>query len=629
MKKNITINLCGRLYQIDEDAYELLSHYTDTLRDYFKKQEGGEETADDIEERIAELFDDLKAQGVEAITIEHVQDIIHQIGEVEEIAGAGDAESSEKSSNNAQSQQPKKPQNNKKFFRDSQNKLLAGVLAGCAQYFGGSADAWRWAFVILSVLWFCIIGFWPLTFTVPFAAYPIVGIIAVPLVILSILFSALPVCAYLLVVIFAPLTKTAEDTLKMKGKEVNPQNLVAEVQEATLAKERKKNGKSGWDIFVGIISVGLSTFFTIAFIVALCFFVAFMVASVQKADQWWNVYEAEDFQAIYIPVICCGVLLLTSIGILLYCSIHAAMSSFGKTKSMSATQRVIWFLLWVASSVGFVGCWVWGASRLAKVQTARWDARSARVIDESLTDAMGNVFSKEEWDFFQQNGWEMVTAENVDRYTYRGEYFTGDESVRYLDDCNDYEPLIYTARKHEDDVEPGYYRLSAVAKANNENKFIYLYGVTIDEATNDSVAFADKVKVIPNCGLAGGNIWEALGGEPEGRVVTKESSSLTVGAVQIPLGEKVVVENSKPLIDPIVKEFVDRFSEGDKRRALGVNNGKGYGWSFVYIDSIRVDKPHNTIFYGVTTDPSITGAAPTTGWFSATDFKLEKIGELK
>ena len=628
MKKNITINLCGRLYQIDEDAYELLSHYTDTLRDYFRKQEGGEETADDIEERIAELFDDLKAQGVEAINIEQVQAIIHQIGEVEEIAGAGDAESSEKSSNNAQSQQPKKPQNNKKFFRDSQNKLLAGVLAGCAQYFGGSADAWRWAFVILSVLWFCIIGFWPLTFTVPFAAYPVFGIIAVPLVILSILFSALPVCAYLLVVIFAPLTKTAEDTLKMKGKEVNPQNLVAEVQEATLAKERKKNGKSGWDIFVGIISVGLSTFFTIAFIVALCFFVAFMVASEKMADQWWNVYEAEDFQAIYIPVICCGVLLLTSIGILLYCSIHAAVSSFGKTKSMSATQRVIWFLLWVASSVAFVGCWVWGASRLAKTQSARWDARSVRVIDESLTDAMGNVFSKEEWDFFQQNGWEMVTAENVDRYTYIGEYMTGDESVRYLDDCNDYTPLVYTARKHEDDLEPGIYRLSAVVKANNENKFIYLYGVNIDEQTGDSTVFTDQVLEIPNCGLMGGNIWRALKGEPESKVVTKESSSLTLGAVTVPLSSKVVVQNSELVDDSVLLDYVNSMSDRTKRRILGANNGQGYGWSYIYIDSIRVDNPHNTIFYGVTTDENITGKPATTGWFSATDFKLEKIGSV-
>ncbi|MBO7570007.1 MAG: PspC domain-containing protein [Bacteroidaceae bacterium] len=630
MKKNITINLCGRLYQIDEDAYELLSHYTDTLRDYFKKQEGGEETANDIEERIAELFDDLKAQGVEAITIEHVQAIIHQIGQVEEIAGGNDAgsESSEKSSSYAKSEQARKPQNSKKFFRDSQNKLLAGVLAGCAQYFGGSADGWRWGYVILSVLWFCIIGFWPLTFTLPFATSPIVGILAVPLVVLSFLFSILPVCVYLLVVIFAPLTKTAEDTLKMKGKEVNPQNLVAEVQEATLAKERKKNGKSGWDIFVGIISVGLSTFFTIAFIVALCFFVAFLVASEQMADTWWNVYETGDLEVIYIPVICCGVLLLTSIGILLYCSIHAAVSSFGKTKSMSAMQRVIWFLLWVASTVGFIGCWVWGVSRLAKVQTARWDARSARVIDESLTDALGNVFSKEEWDFFQQNGWEMITAENVDRYTYIGEYMTGDESVRYLDDCNDYTPLVYTARKHEDDVEPGIYRLSAVVKANNENKFIYLYGVTIDEQTGDSTVFTDQVLEIPNCGLEGGNIWEAVGGEPEGKVVTKESSSLTVGAVTVPLSNKVVVEKSEPVNDPVLLDYVNNMSDRTKRRILGAHDGKGYGWSYIYIDNIKVDNPHNTIFYGVTTDESITGKPATTGWFSATDFKLEKIGDL-
>ena len=631
MKKNITINLCGRLYQIDEDAYELLSHYTDTLRDYFKKQEGGEETANDIEERIAELFDDLKAQGVEAITIEHVQAIIHQIGQVEEIAGGNDAgsESSEKSSSYAKSEQARKPQNSKKFFRDSQNKLLAGVLAGCAQYFGGSADGWRWGYVILSVLWFCIIGFWPLTFTLPFATSPIVGILAVPLVVLSFLFSILPVCVYLLVVIFAPLTKTAEDTLKMKGKEVNPQNLVAEVQEATLAKERKKNGKSGWDIFVGIISVGLSTFFTIAFIVALCFFVAFLVASEQMADTWWNVYETGDLEVIYIPVICCGVLLLTSIGILLYCSIHAAVSSFGKTKSMSAMQRVIWFLLWVASTVGFIGCWVWGVSRLAKVQTARWDARSARVIDESLTDALGNVFSKEEWDFFQQNGWEMITAENVDRYTYIGEYMTGDESVRYLDDCNDYTPLVYTARKHEDDVEPGIYRLSAVVKANNENKFIYLYGVTIDEQTGDSTVFTDQVLEIPNCGLMGGNIWRALKGEPEKKVVSKESSSLTLGAVTVPLSSKVVVQNSELVDDSVLLDYVNSMSDRTKRRILGANNGQGYGWSYIYIDSIRVDNAHNTIFYGVTTDPDITGVTPTTGWFSATDFKLEKIGELK
>jgi hypothetical protein len=295
---------------------------------------------------------------------------------------------------------------------------------------------------------------------------------------------------------------------------------------------------------------------------------------------------------------------------------------------MSATQRVVWFLLWVASVVGFIGCVVWTVGRFANTTQLRWNARPARVVEESVTDALGNVFSKEEWDFFQQNGWEMVTAENVDRYTYIGEYMTGDKNVRYLDDCNDYTPLVYTARKQEDHLEPGIYRLSAVVKANNENKFIYLYGVTIDEQTGDSTVIADEVKEIPNYGLEGGNIWEALGGEPEGKVVTKESSSLTVGAITVPLGSKVAVEKSEPVNDPILLDYVNSMSDRTKRRILGANNGQGYGWSYIYIDSIRVDNPHNTIFYGVTTDENITGKPATTGWFSATDFKLEKIDDL-
>ena len=71
MKKNITINLCGRLFNIDEDAYEMLSTYEQSLRNYFRSREDGEEIAEDLEARIAELLDEVKAQGTEAITIEH------------------------------------------------------------------------------------------------------------------------------------------------------------------------------------------------------------------------------------------------------------------------------------------------------------------------------------------------------------------------------------------------------------------------------------------------------------------------------------------------------------------------------------------------------------------------------
>ena len=85
MKKNITINLCGRLFAIDEDAYEMLATYEQSLRNYFRTREGGEEIAEDLEARIAELFDDLKAQGAEAINIDHVREVIHRIGQPEEM----------------------------------------------------------------------------------------------------------------------------------------------------------------------------------------------------------------------------------------------------------------------------------------------------------------------------------------------------------------------------------------------------------------------------------------------------------------------------------------------------------------------------------------------------------------
>ena len=85
MKKNMTINLCGRLFAIDEDAYEMLATYEQSLRNYFRTREGGEEIAEDLEARIAELFDELKAKGVEAITIDHVREVIHRIGRPEEM----------------------------------------------------------------------------------------------------------------------------------------------------------------------------------------------------------------------------------------------------------------------------------------------------------------------------------------------------------------------------------------------------------------------------------------------------------------------------------------------------------------------------------------------------------------
>ena len=85
MKKNITINLFGSLYAIDEDACKLLEQYLDNMKRYFSQREDGDEIVDDIEHRVAEIFTDMRAEGIQAINIDHVRDIIHRIGNPEEM----------------------------------------------------------------------------------------------------------------------------------------------------------------------------------------------------------------------------------------------------------------------------------------------------------------------------------------------------------------------------------------------------------------------------------------------------------------------------------------------------------------------------------------------------------------
>ena len=131
MKKNITINLFGATYAIDEDAYELLKKYQDNMRSYFSKKEGGEEIADDIEHRVAELMAELRANGVEAISIEHVEQIINRIGNPEQMnepASEQDVTTEEACE--------QKESGRRRLYRDPQDSMLGGVISGLSHFFG-------------------------------------------------------------------------------------------------------------------------------------------------------------------------------------------------------------------------------------------------------------------------------------------------------------------------------------------------------------------------------------------------------------------------------------------------------------------------------------------------------------
>lgn len=83
MEKTININLGGTLFKIDEEAYSLLRNYLQNLDLKFRNTPGGSETLEDIESRIAEIFQSQKGlAGV--ISKENVEAMISIIGKPED-----------------------------------------------------------------------------------------------------------------------------------------------------------------------------------------------------------------------------------------------------------------------------------------------------------------------------------------------------------------------------------------------------------------------------------------------------------------------------------------------------------------------------------------------------------------
>jgi hypothetical protein len=88
MNKTIKINISGIVFQIEEDAFEILRDYLNAVNNRLKDLQGGSETIDDIESRIAEIFQSEK--GVAGpIAKENVIAMINIIGKTEEFENAG------------------------------------------------------------------------------------------------------------------------------------------------------------------------------------------------------------------------------------------------------------------------------------------------------------------------------------------------------------------------------------------------------------------------------------------------------------------------------------------------------------------------------------------------------------
>ena len=142
MKKTLSINISGILFHIEEDGYDTLKNYLESINTHFSGYSDSKEIISDIENRIAEIFLSYLKNNNQVITAENVTRLIEKMGTIADFSALEEKEEVEEVSEQASDDFYKyvTPPNTadggyKKLMRMEHKKILGGVCAGIAHYF--------------------------------------------------------------------------------------------------------------------------------------------------------------------------------------------------------------------------------------------------------------------------------------------------------------------------------------------------------------------------------------------------------------------------------------------------------------------------------------------------------------
>ncbi len=177
MKKTIRINISGLIFNIDEDAFDKLQQYLNSITKKFINTEEGNEIIADVEARIAELFQERIGDRKEVINqfdVEHVTEVMGMPEDFED-------EDLEEIS----TEEPNTKKTGRHIYRDTDNSVISGLAAGIANYFGIDPVIVRVLFVLMA------------------------------------LFYGTSILIYILLWAIIPEAKTRSQKLEMKGQDIN------------------------------------------------------------------------------------------------------------------------------------------------------------------------------------------------------------------------------------------------------------------------------------------------------------------------------------------------------------------------------------------------------------------------
>jgi phage shock protein PspC (stress-responsive transcriptional regulator) len=162
MKKAIQINLAGAVFHIDENAYELLREYLNSVERKFSRDPGGAEVIQDLESRLAELFTEKLKPHREVISLQDVREVLEVLGGPSDMGGSERQYSGDQHSYRRY----------RRMYRDAEDKSVGGVCSGLAYYFNIDPLLLRILFVIGLFIGFGFLLYLILWIALPLAQTP-------------------------------------------------------------------------------------------------------------------------------------------------------------------------------------------------------------------------------------------------------------------------------------------------------------------------------------------------------------------------------------------------------------------------------------------------------------------------
>lgn len=293
MNKTVNINLGGMFFHIDEDAYQKLTRYFDAIKRSLSNSSGQDEIIKDIEMRVSELLTEKQKTDKHVVAMKDVDEVITVMGQPEDYRI--DDEGTENTSPNYSYSKTRK------LYRDTENGMIGGVLAGLGHYFGIDKVWLRIFFLILFFAW------------------------------------GTGVLAYIILWIVMPEAKTTAEKLEMTGEPVTISNIEKKVREEFEAVSEKfknanydemgnrvktgaeKIGSSFGNFIIAVLrafSKFLGVILIIAglFVLAALFIGVFTLGSSSVIDvPWQGFIEAGNFTDY--PVWTFGLLMFFAVGI--------------------------------------------------------------------------------------------------------------------------------------------------------------------------------------------------------------------------------------------------------------------------------------------------------------------------